>query len=290
MNKKRFGCVMMLLCVLFSLALAEEKKPLVARPLPWDRTYGTVPKKEKYDGQTRYEDDSIRVEITKTTAYESTCFVAKVEIGDASQLRSETAAESFKYRRTVPGHRLAQKARAVIAINGDFYSYMNDGYMVRQGEEYRDFPDVNRDILLIDKDGNFHIVPNATREKIEAYKEKTIVNSFNFGPGLVIDGKLGENMRNYNNGAMFYRQRVAIGQSDEKTYYLFVTEGRSDGSRGMTLLEFRDFVSQYPVKNCYNLDGGNSAHLIFNNERINAVGFRDVRDINDILYFASTEE
>ena len=262
---------------------------LKARALPIDRTGGAVPNPAGYTGEWQYEDDSIKVSIEKTKAYESTCFVVKVDIGHPSQLRTETAAQSWKYRRTAPGDKLAARVNAVVAIDGDYYSYIGGGYMIRQGEQYRDRPDPRRDILLIDDKGDFHIVEYAEPSKIDAFRGKPIINSFNFGPGLVIDGRLGTNMRDYNNGAHQLRQRVAIGQAGALSYYLFVTEGRSDGSRGMTLAEFQEFVSQYPVINCYNLDGGNSAHLVINNERINAVGFRDVREINDIVYFASTE-
>lgn len=273
----------------------EEPKPtptqlpgLVARKLPLQGV-GPAFDPSNFTDEWHYEDDSIRVSVEKTIAFESTCFVVKVDIGDATQMRTETAAQSWKYRGSMPGEKLSSRVNAVVAINGDYYSYIGGGYMIRRGEQYRNRPDQNRDILLIDAQGDFHIVPYATMEKIEALLDKNIVDSFNFGPGLVINGELGTNLREYNNGFDKLRQRVAIGQAGHLSYYLFVTEGRSDGSRGMTMTEFQQFVSGYPVINCYNLDGGNSAHLMVNHERINAVGFRDVRDINDIVYFVSTE-
>lgn len=262
---------------------------LVARELPIDRSGGRVPAADKFTGDTLYEDSSIRMEMERVVAYESNCFVVKVSIGHPSQLRTETASQTWKYRRTAPGHKLAARVNAVVAIDGDFYSYINGGYMIRQGEMYRNQPDPRRDVLLIDDKGDFHIVEYSDKDNLAPYADKNIINSFNFGPGLIVDGRLGTNMKDYNNGAERLRQRTAIGQAGELTYYLFVTEARSDGSRGMTLAEFQEFVSRYPVINCYNLDGGNSSHLIINNTRVNAVGFRDVREINDIVYFATTE-
>lgn len=270
------------------LATPEQLPGLVARKLPLLGAGPAFDPANFKDGW-QYEDDSIRVSVEKTIAFESTCFVVKVDIGDASQMRTETAAQSWKYRRSMPGDKLSTRVNAVVAINGDYYSYIGGGYMIRRGDLYRNRPDERRDILMIDAQGDFHIVPYATMDKINALLDKNIVDSFNFGPGLVINGELGTNMGDYNNGANRLRQRVAIGQAGHLSYYLFVTEGRSDGSRGMTLEEFQQFVSGYPVINCYNLDGGNSAHLLVNHERINAVGFRDVRDINDIVYFVSTQ-
>ncbi|HSK69496.1 MAG TPA: phosphodiester glycosidase family protein [Candidatus Limnocylindria bacterium] len=262
---------------------------LAARPLPIDRSPGAPPIRDNFTGEWEYRDSSIHVKIEKVIAYESTCFIARIRIGHPSQLRTETAAQSWDLRREADGERVAQRVNAVIAVNGDYYSYISNGYMIRRGELYRDRPDPNRDVLLIDDQGDFHIVPYSTRENLAPYRDMNIVDSFNFGPGLVINGVQGENLRNYHNGARENRQRVAIAQAGPLTYYLFVTEARSDGSRGMTLREFADFVYSYNVDNAYNLDGGNSAHLIFGGVRLNAPGFRDVRDINDIVYFASTE-
>lgn len=267
----------------------ENTDKLAARALPIDRSGGMPARSDGFLSDWEYKDDSIHVVIEKTTAYESTCFIAKVKIGHASQLRTETAAQTWEYRREANGERVAQRVNAILAVNGDYYSYISGGYMIRQGVLYRDRPDASRDVLLIDDKGDFHIVPYSTPENLAPYRDKNIIDSFNFGPGLVIDGVIGKNLRNYYNGARENRQRVAIAQEGPLSYYVFVTEGRSDGSRGMTLKEFAEFVSTYPVKNAYNLDGGNSAHLIFNGVRLNALGFPDVRDINDIVYFASTE-
>ena len=266
---------------------------LVARSLPIDRSPGKPPLRENFakgESTWHYEDDSIIVDIERTKYLESTCFVATVQIADASQLRTETGAQEWNHNRTVDGVIIAQRSNAVVAINGDYPNYQPTGYLIRNGQVYRQKADPNRDILIIDEFGDFHILPYATNKMIEAWDGPEIIHAFNFGPGLIIDRTLGKNLRVYFNGADLLRQRVAIGQSGHLSYYLFVTEGRSDGSRGLTLKEFQDFVSQYPVLNCYNLDGGNSAYLIINNKRINAVDFKDVRNINDIVYFATTQE
>ena len=41
------------------------------------------------------------------------------------------------------------------------------------------------------------------------------------------------------------------------------------------------------VENAYNLDGGNSAALIYLGEKITSVDDRDHRPLSDIIYFAS---
>lgn len=279
--------ILILLCLFLWAPPALTEKP-VPHALPIDRSGGAVPLESGYLSDLSYEDESIRVVLEKTTVNETTCFVGHITIAHPSQLRSEAAGKSWQYGRASKGEKLAQRVNAVLAINGDYYNYIGNGYMIRQGECFRNDPDPRRDVLLIDDQGDFHIVCKSTPEKIAQYKDHRIINTYNFGPALVMDGKPLTEFEDYNNGAFILRQRVAVAQAGPLDYYVFVTEARSDGSRGMTLAEFAAFVGSYPVQTAYNLDGGNSAHLIFHGERLNAKGFRDVRDISDILYFAST--
>ncbi len=53
------------------------------------------------------------------------------------------------------GKTLARRMKAVFAINGDYFSYRNNGFLIRQGTQYQDLPDGFRDVLLIDEAGGF---------------------------------------------------------------------------------------------------------------------------------------
>ena len=55
-------------------------------------------------------------------------------------------------------------------------------------------------------------------------------------------------------------------------------------------LDFAALVAKQNVKVAYNLDGGDSAMMIFNGEKINDVRSTSVREIVDIIYFASGYE
>ena len=58
----------------------------------------------------------------------------------------------------------------------------------------------------------------------------------------------------------------------------------------MTMIEFARFVNQQDVICAYNWDAGNSAALYFNGEKINDPENPDMRQLSDILYFASAGE
>lgn len=280
----RLFCAALLACMMFVFpAQAEIEK------IPLDAKGGTPPLEECFLSDTVYEDESMRVEIEEHQVDATRCVVARVKIADPSQLRSAPAF-TFTRQQTEMTKKIARKVNAVLAINGDYYSYGNKGYMVRQGELYRDKPYGDRDVLLIDENGDFFIVPKATHETLAPYKEMPIINTFNFGPGLVIDGVVLTGYPREFNAGDTKSQRSCIAQvkRGELEYVLVSAEGPMESKGGgMTMDEFAAFVATLGVENAYNLDGGNSASMIFHDKKQNAVKNQHERLISDIIYFAS---
>ncbi len=255
--------------------------------LPIDLTGGMPAQADGYRSDMEYKDESIHVWLESGYAFDTPYWAAHVTLSNASQLRS-AAAGSFQSGRCMPSTALAKRVNAILAINGDYFSYISDGYLIRQGEMYRNLPPAPRDTLLIDDNGDFHIVVSATAEKLAAYKDMRIINSFNFGPALVVDGMAAQKFADRNDAAFEARQRVLIAQMGPLEYLCIVTEGPLErNSKGLTLPEFAQLAASFNVKNAYNLDGGYSSALIFRDKKINAPGNSNHRDINDIIYFAS---
>ena len=157
-------------------ALAEGPYPA----LSLEAEKGGAPLESGYDGLS-YHDDTITVTVEETRAYDTTILIARVTISDPSQIRTAMAGRYGSDTQT-PGARLAKRVQAVFAVNGDYFNFTSNGYVVRQGTLYRDNPAPGSDILLIDDQGDFHIVEDATSEKLAAF-EGTVINSFSFGPG-----------------------------------------------------------------------------------------------------------
>ena len=118
-----------------------------------------------------------------------------------------------------------------------------------------------------------------------------MVNSFSFGPGLVVNGQpLDSSYRAMFNGSEERHQRAAIAQVEKGKleYICAVSEGdRESKDGGLTLHEWSAFLMTLGVENAYNLDGGNSTAIIFHNEKINAIQNNHHRKLSDIIYFAS---
>ena len=261
-------------------------------PLPIDLSGGLPYAQESRKSDTLYEDESLRVEITETMVDTTRVVIARVRIADPSQLRTAPA-YAFDRDQTAMMTAIAQRVNAVLAINGDYYSYQaaRGGYMIRQGVQYIDKPIKGRDVLIIDSHGDFHIEHEINEETLAKYASLGgIVNSFNFGPGIVVDGVPCDRFQSVYNGAEKKAARSCIAQvkRGEMEYLCVVTESSDESvGGGLTLEQFTDFVMTLGVQNAYNLDGGNSAALIYTGEKITSVDDRDHRPLSDIIYFAS---
>lgn len=282
LKKWLFVMICILCCGLLSSALAE------ITPLPIDFSGGKKPDPNGFIGEWEYEDPSIHVKVVKGRAEDYDCdyWAADITIADASQLRTMSA-NGFDSNMTMNGEAMARRVKAVLAIDGDYFCYTGIGCIIRQGQTFRNILQGDRDVLLVDEDGDFHIVGLAKKGQIGTkYDGKKIINAFFFGPALVVGGTpyygYGDSM-----SADSPRQRMAIAQLDHLHYMCICCAPPIGTSCGMTLWDFGDFVASLGVEIAYNLDGGDSVMMIFNGEKINATTSETVRDISDIVYFAS---
>lgn len=263
------------------------------------------PVQEKYFvSDTCYEDPSLSVQVFDGGRIHDTNYIyAVIKIADPSQIRTAMA---YKYnsKQVIPGEKIAAANNAVFAINADYHNYYDYGYLVRQGVEYRMRPRKEWDVLMIDQNGDLHAIIEPTKAKVEAWlaehPDLTVVNSFNFGPVLKIDGEWRRmhqsTIQNFFQiaGAKQYA-RMAVCQLDQLTYLIVSCESVLDkDSSGLTLAEFSECLQEiegklegYEIKLAYNIDGGGSTTMVFHHQKINSLTNPKVRDLSDILYFVS---
>lgn len=304
------------LTLVFSVAAAcagsadiiiTEESGGVFRPLPINLDGGYKLPPYKYSGKDTqvYEDPTIRVErfgIDRShnrPEWPVNCVYAIIEIKDPSQIRTASADEfnPFRSSSTVIARKIAARKNAVFAVNGDycgtFAGNKSTNYILRQGTVYSESVEPSLDMLLIDEDGDFHIL---TADEDLAAIDKTmingkkVINAFQFGPALVIDGEAvpDEIIMNPDRSPTYAKPgageiRLCIAQIDKLKYLVATCFGW-----GQELNNFRDMVmSLAPIRTAYTLDGGLSASLIFLNRKYNNVQGGSERAITDIIYFAS---
>ena len=290
MNRRPIALIVLfLLCsALFCMAAAEEDAHYT---LPIDFSPGMPINQKYYISDTVYEDPTIKVTITTGDERGVLYWIADVEIQDASQLRT-LAAEDFESNGTEFGSVLARRVNAVLAVDGDFYCYVRSGTTVtiRQGIAYQDHWDrAKQDVLAVDEDGDFHGIaePQTMQGKTEINGKK-IINAFCFGPLLVNNGTISTRPAPYWVPEDQYSQRVAIAQTGHLKYRVIVTGPSKRGSRAFTFEPWRRFVAGMDdILVAYNLDGGDSAVMVFNGEKINDPLNENERPLADMIYFAS---
>lgn len=236
--------------------------------------------------ETGYLDDSLSIRIEEFRAYDTTCLAAWIQVASPTQLRAELN-KPYPSKSTAKASVIAKRVNAVLAINGDYFVYHNQGFIVRNGEVLREKFNEDYDTLIIDDKGDFTIIPSTTEEEIRAFTGN-IVQAFTFGPGLVIDGVKTTEFPLKANTPNKETQRIAIAQMGPLSYLVVTTEGpENPGSTGLTLPEFAQVLYDLGAQNAYNLDGGSSSSLILNNKKINSLSTGKIRAVGDILYFIS---
>jgi len=277
----------MMLCAMLALMAVGAASETVFAPIGLEETAGRVPLAEGYlPDMGGYEDESLKVTIETIREHETNILVARVKIVDPSQIRTAMAAR-YGSTGTVLPDRFAKRVNAVLAVNGDFFSFNSTGYLVRQGKRYRDKTHTPSDILIIDDKGDFTIIVDPTEEKVKSFPG-TIVNSFNFGPALVVDGEIIHTTKDLNVGLDKETQRMGVGQLGPLEYILVATEGpENKGSDGLTIPEFAQLMHDLGAEQAYNLDGGSSSAMMLGGEKINGLSSKKMRPICDLLYFST---
>ena len=254
-----------------------------------------VPSSKEIEETRNYESDTLRITIEQWCyKYNRTSlrfFVADVYMTRPDQMRTAFAGEEYSKKNAESTSAIAARHDAVLAINGDYYNYKdNYGLIIRNGVLYRDKKS-NCDQLLVFADGSFGAIPKGqyVEGSGQQYMDMGVVQSFSFGPLLVNDGQIVEMPQKYviSTKDTIREPRTAIGIVDNTHYIVLVADGRRKNwsDLGMTLQEMQEFFQQRGAKIAYNMDGGGSATMVMNGERVNKTSGSRERDVSDIIYF-----
>ncbi len=265
--------------------------------LPLDFSPAPAPNRDLYK-EDGYEDETISVRLKHQELEDGTkMHIAYVKIADASQLRTYVAHPddlSHAHPRLVT--KMTGEVNAVIAVGGDNYNQetQKKSFEYRMTRKIRSKTNKQKDILIIDDQGDFHlfIKSEGVKEFPEELKKqgRKVVNAFTFGPALVKDGEKLELDSGYGYNPGGREPRVAIGQMGPLEYVMVVIEVKSrDGKSGFSQHKLAEFMYELGCKQAFNLDGGNSAIMVFGDQVIKGQPGGDERQLYDIIYFASAK-
>ncbi|MBQ8135995.1 MAG: phosphodiester glycosidase family protein, partial [Clostridia bacterium] len=215
------------------------------------------------------------------------------------------------YNRLTNPQNIAKQHGLVFAMNTDFFIYRVGrqkevnyvypiGIVIRRGNLMYDVPKKPNstvypplDVAAFYPNGNMEVFLNSTTTG-QALLDSGAQDVLSFGPILVENGEVSPRASAFGD---VDNPRTAIGMVERGHYYCVLLEGRlaSSYSVGGSCMWMADTMARLGCKTAINLDGGQTACMIFMGSRINKIGTysgsatdKD-RDQNEVLGIGHSE-
>lgn len=237
--------------------------------------------------ENSYCDENIQITLTEYREYDTTIYVADIQLSDPSYLKTALAEDSYGRNIKETTSDMAADHGAILAINGDYYGSREYGYVLRNGVLYREDGADDREDLVIGSDGSFSIIQEKDTSAQQLLRQGA-QQVLSFGPALVMEGTVCVDEDTEVGKATSSNPRTAIAMVDELHYLMVVSDGRTSRSEGLSLYQLAGFLRDLGAEIAYNLDGGGSSTLWFNgqviNEPVNRGSKISERSVSDIVY------
>jgi exopolysaccharide biosynthesis protein len=233
---------------------------------------------------TSYTDENIRISIETTRLDDTTVYIADVWLSDPAYLKTALAQNTYGRNIEQTTSAMAAEHEAIFAVNGDYYGFREEGFVLRNGVLYRESGDGQA--LIIDGDGDLSVVEEQDTD-VSSLAAGGAMQALSFGPALVLDGDIAVTQDDEVGRAKQSNPRTAIGQIGELHYLFVVSDGRTGESEGLSLTALAQVFTDRGATIAYNLDGGGSATMVFLGEVVNnpTSGRRiKEREVSDIVY------
>ena len=123
----------------------------------------------------------------------------------------------------------------------------------------------------------------------QEYLDMGVVSTYAFGPILVENGQVSEDMKNWKDTEK--APRLALGIAADGTLVAVDALGRRKDSTGVTVARMASKMVELGVKDAFNLDGGNTTCMIFMGDMINhtlKVSNESIRSVNSLIGIRET--
>lgn len=284
--------------IAYSLALIAFTGYLAVDTFAISRVYTVVETEQSntdnssnYDNvvstKTAYSDDNVTISLTEYREYDTSIYVADVQVSSPEYLKTALAQNAYGRNVTEKTSEMAQNNNAILAINGDYYGAQESGYVIRNGVIYRDTASAGQEDLVIYQDGSLDIVQEdavTAQELLDNGAQQVL----SFGPALLENSTISVSQSEEVGKAKASNPRTAIGMLDDLHYVFVVSDGRTSESAGLSLYQMAEFMQSLGAKTAYNLDGGGSSAMYFNGKIVNNPTTNgntiQERSVSDIVY------
>ena len=197
---------------------------------------------------------------------------------------------------------IARDEGFVLGFSDDFYAERMSkkqtvGIIIREGQilskktytkRYSYLP--NLAMMIQYPDGVLEVC-ECTEYTAEDLIEKGALNVFSFGPILIRDGEINEQM--YTSSYRSIEPRHALGMIEPGHYFLLSVQGRRNDSKGTMLQRVAEMMKEHGVTQALNLDGGNTMALMFRGRMLNKEAVyknnKFVRTVTSLIGIGTTD-
>ena len=216
--------------------------------------------------ENSYSSPDVSITVSEKTMGDITYYLADIYVRDITCFQTALARNTYGsgFRDSIED--MAAMSQALLAVNGDYYGNTSEGVVIRNGVIYRANP-TNCDVCVLYYDGSMRVMPGASFSVEEAIAQGAW-QAWTFGPALLdTDGSV---LTSFDSTGRIIsaNPRTAIGYYEPGHYCMIVVDGRGE-SAGITLPELSQLFYDLGCTAAYNLDGGNSSIMVWNDEIIN---------------------
>jgi len=230
-----------------------------------------------------YENDEALITIYQIRASNSDVFVADVVVKDAHTILSGLAYNTFGGTNIVQTvSTMATEHDAIFAVNADYASHYDSGYVIRNGMILRNSTSYRNAIALYE---------NGT---VSSFAESSVsINDvlndgawqlWSFGPVIIKDGVSVASVNDGLDRDAVNNPRTAFGYVSANHFMFVCVDGRTTQSHGVDIEELSGIMMSLNCVQAYNFDGGGSSTMYFNGEIINHPSEGSERSVSDCVY------
>lgn len=257
-------------------------EPVIDDRTEWQKTFEEYFTDTVVETENSYSSPDVAVEITTyeetINGHKQTYYVADIHIARIENFRTAAAPNGFTAYSSKSAVKMDEETNAIVQVNGDYCNVQHSGILVRNGEVY--YTDVSEnDICVLYYDGTVETYTPGS------YDPQEIIDAlpyqiWKFGPVLLDEN--GEPCTTFNSTLKADNPRTGLGYYEPGHYCFVVVDGRQKHSLGMTLAEFSQLFKDLGCTRAYNMDGGASSVMTFNNAIYNKQSMN--RFLGDTLY------
>lgn len=230
-----------------------------------------------------YENDEALITIYQIRASNSDVFVADVVVKDAHTILSGLAYNTFGGTNVVQKvSTMATEHDAIFAVNADYASHYDSGYVIRNGMILRNSTSYRNAIALYE-DGTVSSFAESS-VSINDVLNAGAWQLWSFGPVIIKDGVSVASVNDGLDRDAVNNPRTAFGYVSANHFMFVCVDGRTTQSHGVDIEELAGIMMSLNCVQAYNFDGGGSSTMYFNGEIINHPSEGSERAVSDCVY------